>query len=86
MPVDRLNLWYLPPAFFFCRRAMGEAFTRHFPRPLDGFRRAMSIAQSGHHAPRERGSVSEVSAWVEVIRDSLRRYSGAARSVKPERQ
>jgi hypothetical protein len=30
----RLNLWSLPPAFFVCRRAMGEAITRHSLRPL----------------------------------------------------
>src|SRR5689334_3843010 len=42
----RLNLWYLPPAFFVCRRAMGEAFTRHSLRPLP-IRRAVRFITRG---------------------------------------
>jgi len=47
-----LNLWCLPPAFFVCRRAAGEAFTRHSLRPLI-LGGSKTDAQPGRSALRE---------------------------------
>jgi len=41
-----LNLWRLPPAFFYCRWAVGEVITRHSLRPLR-FPRAKVFAALG---------------------------------------
>ncbi|GLH77794.1 hypothetical protein SSBR45G_27020 [Bradyrhizobium sp. SSBR45G] len=47
--MSRLNLWYLPPAFFFRRRAMGAASSRPSLRPrlFKGVNDPQSSGKSG---------------------------------------
>src|SRR3954447_22329065 len=57
MPVDRLYLWYLPPAFL----SAGGPWVRPspgIPCTLCTCKRDMMIAQLGRHMPREREVMS----------------------------
>jgi hypothetical protein len=76
----RLDLWSLPPAFFVCRRAMGEAISRHSRRPLQS-PRANYLHHSGASAPRARADMSTVCA---LFAPSLRAQRHVRRSSKSE--
>jgi hypothetical protein len=56
---------------------MGEAFTRHFPRPLDGFEGPCRWHHSGVTRRGNVGACLLLSCGQERKDDSIRRHSGA---------
>ena len=61
MPVDPADPVVTAACFFCCRRAMGEAITRHSLRPLRFLRGPSYKQHSGANAPRDRRRVPQAA-------------------------